>query len=455
MLIFSGLSIPLSSESTTSFRYVYAQEFPDTVNEQQLCVDGLSPDPATGLCSDGLLPPTGDLNNFSQSASPEIQLPGSQQLAIGQENGSLEQQFPVNETTGEFNQGQIASFLATGDAAVTTGQEPLCSDGLPPTAEGTCPDGNAPISSPIDNSEVSPPDAAVSTGQEPLCSDGLPPTAEGTCPDGNAPISSPTDNSEVIPSPANTATGSNQFGGATGGQSTTCIGELAAELPQARKTLEEADLNAKDYVRLLQAGGGIKQYPISNLYWFAKLYSDTTYLEIRDLNKVEHPAMIAHFIPIFFGLYKQAIDSYMKRDYQNIPAEWMNHFKSSQDAKVSLTGAQVSIESAVPAHIQGDMPKAFVQAYKSFVSKYCPNNPPTLDYFRSSFFGPAALKIFPESQAGLFLELARIFRPPGTSIEQTQLGIRIGSEIFNGLDINTVYKWREQAWEDAKKILKQ
>jgi hypothetical protein len=324
----------------------------------------------------------------------------------------LEQQFPVNETTGEFNQGQIASFLATGDAAVSTGQEPLCSDGLPPTAEGTCPDGNAPISS-------------------------------------------PTDNSEVIPSPANTATGSNQFGGATGGQSTTCIGELAAELPQARKTLEEADLNAKDYVRLLQAGGGIKQYPISNLYWFAKLYSDTTYLEIRDLNKVEHPAMIAHFIPIFFGLYKQAIDSYMKRDYQNIPAEWMNHFKSSQDAKVSLTGAQVSIESAVPAHIQGDMPKAFVQAYKSFVSKYCPNNPPTLDYFRSSFFGPAALKIFPESQAGLFLELARIFRPPGTSIEQTQLGIRIGSEIFNGLDINTVYKWREQAWEDAKKILKQ
>src|SRR6476620_2850297 len=143
----------------------------------------------------------------------------------------------------------------------------------------------------------------------------------------------------------NTA-GSNAVQGSGGpGSQTQCEGDLADDCPLARKTLDVADQDAKDFVRLLQAGGGIKQFPSTNLYWFAKLYSSTTYLELRDLKNVEHPAMVAHFIPIFFGLYKDAMDNYQNRAASKVPAHWMAHFKASQDSKVSMTGAQISIET--------------------------------------------------------------------------------------------------------------
>ena len=234
-----------------------------------------------------------------------------------------------------------------------------------------------------------------------------------------------------------------------------CEGDLTAEFPLARKTLDVADQNAKDFVRLLQAGGGIKQFPSTNLYWFAKLYSGTTYLELRDLKNVEHPAMVAHFIPIFFGLYKDAMDNYQSRATSKVPAHWMTHFKASQESKVSMTGAQISIETGSEAHIQGDMAKAFVLAYKTFVSKYCPDNPPPLEYFHESFFGPAALKVFPESQGDIFTEIARTVGPQGVSIEKTKTLLLQGSNIFQALDLDTVYEWRQDAWDNAKKELNQ
>ena len=144
--------------------------------------------------------------------------------------------------------------------------------------------------------------------------------------------------------PLGPKTGAQTFGGGTP-QAKACEGDLAIELPQARKTLEIADQNAGDFLRLHQAGGGIKQFPTTNLYWFAKLYSGTTYLEIRDLKNVEHPAMVAHFIPIFFGLYKDAMDNYQNRATSKVPAHWLTHFKASQESKVSMTGAQISIET--------------------------------------------------------------------------------------------------------------
>ena len=97
--------------------------------------------------------------------------------------------------------------------------------------------------------------------------------------------------------------------------------------------MDIADQNAGDFLRLLQAGGGIKQFPTTNLYWFAKLYAGTTYLEIRDLKNMEHPAMVAHFIPIFFGLYKDARDNYQNRATSKVPAHWLAHFKASQESK--------------------------------------------------------------------------------------------------------------------------
>jgi len=232
----------------------------------------------------------------------------------------------------------------------------------------------------------------------------------------------------------------------------TCEGNLAEEIKGARTTLDEAFKNSENFIKLQMANGQIKKFPTSNLYWFAKLYEYTTFLEIEKLKTVEHPAMVAHFIPVFFGLYKQAIDSYQKRDTSNVPAIWMNHFKTSGSGKITLSGAQGSIETAVVPHIQGDMPQAFVLAYKSFTNKYCPANPPPLEYFRSSFFSPAALKVFPESQATMFTEISRVMNtkaPFSPSIETGQLGLGIGAKYF-GLSMDTVFKWRENAWNQAK-----
>ena len=165
--------------------------------------------------------------------------------------------------------------------------------------------------------------------------------------------------------------------------------------------------------------------------------------------------MVAHFIPIFFGLYKDAMDNYQNRVTSKVPAHWMTHFKASQEAKVSITGAQISIETGAEAHIQGDMAKAFVLAYKTFVSKYCPDNPPPLEYFRNSFLVPLPLKIFAESQADMFIEIARTVGPQGVSIEKTQEMLELGSRVFPALDLDTVYEWRQDAWDNAKKEIGQ
>ena len=232
----------------------------------------------------------------------------------------------------------------------------------------------------------------------------------------------------------------------------TCEGNLAEEIKGARTTLNEAYKNSENFIKLQMANGQIKKFPTSNLYWFAKLYDYTTFLEIEKLKTVEHPAMVAHFIPIFFGLYKQAVDSYLKQDNSKIPDLWMRHFKTSGSGKVTLSGAENSIISGAVAHIQGDMPQAFVLAYKSFTNKYCPANPPPLEYFRSAFFSPAALKVFPESQATMFTEISRVMNtkaPFSPSIEKGQLGLGIGAKYF-GLSMDTVFKWRENAWNQAK-----
>jgi hypothetical protein len=55
----------------------------------------------------------------------------------------------------------------------------------------------------------------------------------------------------------------------------------------------------------------------------------------------------------------------------------------------------------------------------------------------------------------LFTEIARTIGPVGLSTEKTQLALELGSRGLSGLDLKTVYKWREEAWDAARKDLKQ
>ena len=61
--------------------------------------------------------------------------------------------------------------------------------------------------------------------------------------------------------PLGPKTGAQTFGGGTP-QAKGCEGDLAIELPLARKTLEIADKNAGDFLRLLQAGAASNSSPL-------------------------------------------------------------------------------------------------------------------------------------------------------------------------------------------------
>ena len=277
------------------------------------CSDGSVPDASTGLCADGFAPQS-NLSEFPTTAPDSAVLAGDNVTAIS--NITASQLLNENElVSGDMN----ASAPASKEIQMDTNGYGV-----------------------VDETE--------SQNQPAVTSNALPSEEIQMDTNGDGVVDE-TESQNTVGSNAGV-----QGSGVPGSQ-TQCEGDLAVEFPLAKKTLDVADQTAKDFVRLLQAGGGIKQFPGTNLYWFAKLYSGTTYLELRDLKNVEHPAMIAHFIPIFFGLYKDAMDNYQNRATSKVPTHWMTHFKASQEAKVSITGAQISIETGAEAHIQGDMAK--------------------------------------------------------------------------------------------------
>ena len=182
-----------------------------------------------------------------------------------------------------------------------------------------------------------------------------------------------------------------------------CDGVLAAELPLAKQTAKEATEMANRYTMIAHTGRGtLERVPDDDKYWFARLYDIVAYIEISEINECEHPAMVAHFIPIFFNLYRKSIESFEKGDYANVPPHWMSHCKLLEknrlERRTPIFGAMDSIVSGATAHIQGDIHMAFVQAYKSFTNKYCSDNPPPLDYFRGSFFNKNAEEVFFKAQ---------------------------------------------------------
>ena len=432
----------------------FAQELALTSPEGLSCTDGSIPDTSTGLCADGLASQS-NLSEFSSTSPPLGPSELAADNATTMNNNTAGQILGENELdSGEINASAPAQeeiqMDINGDGIVdeneSQNQPVLTGNNL--TTEEIQMDTNG--DGIVDENESQ--NQPVLTGNNLTTEEIQMDTNGDGIVDENESQNQPVLTGNNLP--LGPKTGAQTFGGGTP-QAKGCEGDLAIELPQARKTLDIADQNAGDFLRLLQAGGGIKQFPTTNLYWFAKLYSGTTYLELRDLKNVEHPAMVAHFIPIFFGLYKDAMDNYQNRATSKVPAHWMTHFKASQESKVSMTGAQISIETGSEAHIQGDMAKAFVLAYKTFVSKYCPDNPPPLEYFHESFFGPAALKVFPESQGDIFTEIARTVGPQGVSIEKTKTLLLQGSNIFHALDLDTVYEWRQDAWDNAKKEINQ
>ena len=110
--------------------------------------------------------------------------------------------------------------------------------------------------------------------------------------------------------------------------------------------------------------------------------------------------------------------------------------------------------TGVTAHVKGDMAEALARAYRSYSAKYCVTRP--LDDYHDDFF-VRNKPIFEKVKLSLVNELinrGRGFAMWGKSVDP-KVAARAGDIMKVGLDVDEVYKWRETAWQEAKKKLGQ
>lgn len=233
------------------------------------------------------------------------------------------------------------------------------------------------------------------------------------------------------------------------------------EIAAARDTLRLSASVAGNFLRTvgaLSARGRFIPTIIDNRYWFAKLYEFITFEEIRAAGQFRQPAFVMHFIPHFYAMYYDALTKWLQNNRAPVHPLWSVHFQRSARPDVSsmnawAAGLRTSIVTGVTAHVQADMATALERAYRSYVAKYCLAPAPRFEDFRSDFFESNRL-VFERAKASLLLEASR-FGPLPVGPELEQFLFATGEPFAGGLDINEVYRWREQAWAEAKRRLGQ
>ncbi len=233
------------------------------------------------------------------------------------------------------------------------------------------------------------------------------------------------------------------------------------ETAAARRTLQTSAGVASSFERsvgALDARGRFTKTILNDKFWFAKLYELITYFEIRDRNRFRHVPFVMHFIPIFYDMYHQALSDWQVGRRSAVHALWRHHFSTSERPSHNglqswISGITNSVVTGVRAHIQGDMAAALEQAYRSYTTKYCLTSL-RFDDLKGDFF-ETNHRIFETVTASFFLEMSRR-SPLPLSPEMGQFVIGTGARYgAGGLDIDEVYRWREAAWQEAKRRLGQ
>jgi hypothetical protein len=236
-------------------------------------------------------------------------------------------------------------------------------------------------------------------------------------------------------------------------------GGYAAELEAAKKTLHQrAAPVTRMFARKVGAvsfsyGGrwaGPTESVIDHKYWFAKLYELMTYYEIGAHEKFTHPGFIMHFIPVFYDLYYDAVQSFMAGDHKPVSDLWMRHFRgpTGRASPTAIDTVMFSVVTGVTAHIQGDMAFALETAYRTWAAK----PKPAFAALYDDFF-LRNRPIFAVGRAEFFLDVGQktqsAVRP-----EVAQLMIGIGEQVAaGGLDVDEVHTWRTAAWRTAERKL--
>lgn len=227
---------------------------------------------------------------------------------------------------------------------------------------------------------------------------------------------------------------------------TVCPEELNSAQATLRKSQQVADT--------ILGPGARSDMP----YWFARLYQYITLYEIQDRGVLSHPCFLLHFIPIFYDSYVVAAEAFKKKG--SIPSHWQDHFNM---ASLIVDPSQLipwvnavtkSLISGVTAHIKGDMAPSLEKAYRTFSVKY--TGVPPFDTFKQDFFDRNR-PIFAKVRETLVNELVN--RGMGLATFGKSVDPSFASkaaEVVNmGLNIDEIYKWREDAWRTAKLKLRQ
>ncbi len=234
---------------------------------------------------------------------------------------------------------------------------------------------------------------------------------------------------------------------------------VAIERETALRTLQKSIQVTDSFTPIvsdLSTRGPFQQMGFNDKYWFAKLYELVTYHEIQAIDRFEHPAFVLHFIPFFYDLYYQPLQSYRQRHYEKVGPLWSRHFSQGEGPawnSVSgfVEGVRASVFTGVAAHIQGDMATALERAYRSFVAKYGVSDLP-FDMFRRDFFENSR-SIFEEAKTTFFSQFTQMV-PFAISSGVGQFMMEVGEQVIGGgFDIDEVYRWRAKAWAEARSRL--
>lgn len=268
------------------------------------------------------------------------------------------------------------------------------------------------------------------------------------------------------------------------------------ELNAAQATLKKSRLIATTII----PKGARSDLP----YWFAELYYYITLYEIQRRSIFSHPAFVMRFIPIFYDMYGDAAEVYKISGATGtaesaetavtgalvggmagatagwaagmvaqavagaahaaitraaMPDHWRDHFViasqivDSSQVYLYINAVTKSIVSGVKAHIQGDMDKALVKAYRTYTERY--SNVPPFDTFYPDFF-ERNKQIFGDVRVALINELVNLGM--GLAVSNRQIDPNFASkaaDILNmGLNIDEIYRWRDKAWQSAKATLR-
>lgn len=220
---------------------------------------------------------------------------------------------------------------------------------------------------------------------------------------------------------------------------------LQNELPAAQATLDRSHEIARS---LAGKKSGLA-------YWFGELYVYITDFEVAAAPSFAKPGFLLHFIPIFYDMYAENAELYAGDNANGIAKNWQRHFTISsvfadpyRQKTQFVTDATSSLVSGVQAHIQGDMARALEDAYESYSRKYC--NVPALDTYKTDFF-EVNRPIFEKVKTSFLNEFINLGIFGGSKSIDPNTAAKAGDAMKMGLNVDEVYRWREDAWQKAKR----